>query len=156
MTSTASGPPSDRSSGGEPGPAAGWLGLLDIRPAHAAIERQHARSTTPPLGFWAVVPRATGRPVLATVGAALVPTLQLGAAATLVSLLIASAIVSLSVGDDQNDALRIIIALAAVAVIAAAVYISKQREVSLGDDVPPAPPAAPPTTQVDPSPTVQM
>ena len=23
---------------GEPGPAAGWLGLLDIRPAHAAIE----------------------------------------------------------------------------------------------------------------------
>ena len=37
--------------------------MADLDAAHAAIERQHARSTTPPLGFWAVVPRATARPV---------------------------------------------------------------------------------------------
>ena len=42
----------------------------------------------------------------------------------LVSLLIASAVVSMGVGDDQNDALRITIALVATAIIATAVYIS--------------------------------
>ena len=52
----------------------------------------------------------------------------------LVSLLIASAVVSLSVGTDQNDALRIVIALVAVAIIAGAVIISKRREVAISDD----------------------
>jgi K(+)-stimulated pyrophosphate-energized sodium pump len=52
----------------------------------------------------------------------------------LVSLLIASAVVSLSVGQDQNDALRIVIALVAVAIIAGAVIVSKRREVTIADD----------------------
>ena len=39
----------------------------------------------------------------------------------------------MSVGEDQNDALRIIIAVVAAAIIAAAVYISKQREVAIGE-----------------------
>ena len=52
----------------------------------------------------------------------------------LVSLLIASAVVSLSVGDDQSDVLRIVIALVAVAIIAGAVIISKRREVAIADD----------------------
>ena len=52
----------------------------------------------------------------------------------LVSLLIASAIVSMSVGDDQNDVLRIIIALVAVAIIAGSIYISKRRGVAISDD----------------------
>jgi K(+)-stimulated pyrophosphate-energized sodium pump len=52
----------------------------------------------------------------------------------------------MSVGDDQNDALRIIIAVVAVLIIAGAIYVSKQREVTLGDDeTPAAPPAAPVT-----------
>jgi K(+)-stimulated pyrophosphate-energized sodium pump len=52
----------------------------------------------------------------------------------LVSLLIASAVVSLSVGEDQSDVLRIVIALVAVAIIAGAVIISKRREVAIADD----------------------
>ena len=42
----------------------------------------------------------------------------------------------MSVGDDENDVLRIAIALVAVAIIAGAVIISKRREVSIGDDQP--------------------
>ena len=42
----------------------------------------------------------------------------------------------LSVGEDQNDPVRIVIALAAVAVITVAVYVSKQREVAISDDAP--------------------
>ena len=60
----------------------------------------------------------------------------------LVSLLIASAVVSLSIGKDENDALRILIALGAVAIIAAAVVISKRRESTFGEDVPVAEGAA--------------
>jgi len=51
-----------------------------------------------------------------------------------VSLLIASAVVSLSVGEDQNDVLRIVIALVAVAIIATSVVISKRRGVTISDD----------------------
>jgi K(+)-stimulated pyrophosphate-energized sodium pump len=54
----------------------------------------------------------------------------------LVSLLIASAVVSLSVGDDQADLVRILIAVAAAAIIAVAVYISKRRPTAIGDDLP--------------------
>ena len=69
----------------------------------------------------------------------------------LVSLLIASAVVSMGVGKDQNDALRIAIALVAAAIIAVAVYISKQREVSIGSDGPETP--VPPAPVSDPTPT---
>jgi len=41
--------------------------------------------------------------------------------------------VSLSVGDDQNDGLRILIAVLAAAGIAIAVYISKRRPIAIGD-----------------------
>ena len=43
--------------------------------------------------------------------------------------------VSLSVGDDANDPVRIVIALVAVAIIAAAIVVSKRRSVSIGDPV---------------------
>ena len=46
------------------------------------------------------------------------------------------------VGEDQNDPLRIVIALVAVAIIAVAVYVSKQREVAIGSDGPSTPAAA--------------
>ena len=62
----------------------------------------------------------------------------------LVSLLIVGAVVSLSYGKDENDPVRILIAVAAAAGIAVAVYISKQRVSSMGDDV--DAPAAPAET----------
>jgi K(+)-stimulated pyrophosphate-energized sodium pump len=101
--------------------------------AKKLVEDGHHGGKGSPAHEATIIGDTVGDPFKDTAGPAINPLLKV---MNLVSLLIASAVVSLSVGQDQNDGLRILIALAAAVIIVVFVVISKRRANVMTDEAP--------------------